>query len=311
MSDSITVTLPTDKSGYLGRECPQCEKYYKVMPGTGIKGPAPCLCPYCGHSGAADTFYTPEQIEFAKSVAFRVVSDQFTQMLKSFEGPLGPQDGFITMSMQVTPGTPPPIQYYQERDLETDVTCKQCTLKYTIYGVFAYCPDCGQHNSLQILERNLAIVEKMLHASDKVEDDLKEILVSDALENAVSAFDAFGREAVRSATRARAIGPLSCSFQNLDKARVLLRKELGFDLSNAITSGQWNDAVRSFQKRHLLAHTMGVVDQGYIAATNDTGAIVGRKIPITATDVRTLFKILRQVGAELNAKLVHIERTIP
>lgn len=311
MSDSITVTLPTDETGYLGRECPKCEKYFKVMLGTGILGPAPCHCPYCDHSGPADTFYTPEQIEFARSLAFRAVSDEFSRMLKGLEGPLGPQDGFINMSIKVTPGTPPPIKYYNERNLETEVTCEQCTLKYTIYGLFAYCPDCGEHNSLQILERNLSLIEKMLGVSESLDGELKAHVIADALENAVSAFDAFGREAVRTATQARPEGVRGCSFQNLDKSRELLRRELGFELAAGIAPELWLEAVRGFQKRHLLAHTMGVVDQGYIDATNDKTAIVGRKIAITADEVRGLVGILRQLGSALRASLGTLQRKMP
>jgi hypothetical protein len=40
--NTISVPIQTDKDGYLGRECPNpdCEEYFKITPGTGIKGPA-------------------------------------------------------------------------------------------------------------------------------------------------------------------------------------------------------------------------------------------------------------------------------
>jgi hypothetical protein len=41
-----------------------------------------------------------------------------------------------------------------DSERETALTCERCTLQYTIYGVFAFCPDCAAHNSLQILKKN-------------------------------------------------------------------------------------------------------------------------------------------------------------
>src|ERR1700693_3569533 len=74
LGQTVSVTLPKDDSGYIGRECPveSCLGYFKVRPGTGLPGAdIPCYCPYCGHNGASNTFYTKEQVEFARSVALR------------------------------------------------------------------------------------------------------------------------------------------------------------------------------------------------------------------------------------------------
>jgi len=32
-----------------------CLGYFKITPGTGLKGPTPCHCPYCGYSGEQNT----------------------------------------------------------------------------------------------------------------------------------------------------------------------------------------------------------------------------------------------------------------
>jgi hypothetical protein len=40
-----------------------------------------------------------------------------------------------------------------------------------IYGVFGYCPDCGEHNSLQILDKNLELVIKMLDMASSAEGE--------------------------------------------------------------------------------------------------------------------------------------------
>src|SRR5665647_166357 len=83
----ISVPIRPDEDGYLGRECPnpECEDYFKITPGTGIKGPAPCHCPYCGHTGESKTFWTREQIEYARSVVKQKVVEAVRQDLKALE----------------------------------------------------------------------------------------------------------------------------------------------------------------------------------------------------------------------------------
>ncbi len=46
LGNRIAVPIPNDEDGYLGRECPKCESYFKVTLGTGITtGNPPCHCP--------------------------------------------------------------------------------------------------------------------------------------------------------------------------------------------------------------------------------------------------------------------------
>jgi hypothetical protein len=83
--------------------------------------------------------------------------------------------------MKLKPGAPVPIRWYREKNLETEIACDQCTLRYAIYGVFAWCPDCGIHNSLQILGNNLDFARKKLALAESVEPDLAATVVGDAL----------------------------------------------------------------------------------------------------------------------------------
>src|SRR6202049_2246301 len=197
LGNQISVPITPDEEGYIGRECPveSCLGYFKITLGTGVKGPAPCHCPYCGHTGEHKTFFTPEQIEYAKSVVIRQFTDAVHQDLKALEFDHKPHGAFgIGFSMKVTRSGQQPIRYYREKQLETKVTCDKCTLRFAIYGVFGWCPDCGTHNSLQILSKNLELAKKELALAGTVDADLADHLIGDALENVVSAFDGFGRE---------------------------------------------------------------------------------------------------------------------
>ena len=189
MGNRIPITIKADEDGFIGRECPvqECEGYFKVTFGTGLQGEnLPCHCPYCGHIGKHDTFWTKEQVEYAQSVAIRKITDTVFKDLKSMEFESKPRGGFgIGFSLKVKPGRPVPIRYYREKQLETTVICENCSLKYAIYGVFAHCPDCGVHNSKQILYKNLELSAKEIDLANQADDEMKELLLNDALENVV------------------------------------------------------------------------------------------------------------------------------
>lgn len=291
----IRIPISTDEEGYMGRECPneKCLGYFKVMPGTGITEPAPCHCPYCGHVGDHNTFFTPDQVEYAQSAALRMVEDAVFKDLKALEFEHKPRGPFgIGFSMKVTQSAPQPIRYYREKQLETKVTCNTCTLKFAIYGVFGWCPDCGAHNSLQILNKNLELARKQLALAATVEAELGEHLIGDALENIVSAFDGFGREVCSKKLP-------NIRFQNLTAARRQVQEKLGFDFADGLDLETWATAVRIFQKRHLLAHKMGVVDAEYVQKANDPHAVEGRKVRVSSDEVSQAIGIVGQLGHRL------------
>jgi Zn ribbon nucleic-acid-binding protein len=302
-------TMPTDAKGLVGRRCPrrECGKYFKLKPGTGLKGDVPCHCPYCGFRGDSDNFWTHDQKEYVKAVAMNHASQELHKMLKRCEFDYKPSGGFgISVSMEVT-GSPQRFHHrYRERELETDVVCDRCTLVYAIYGAFAFCPDCALHNSLTILRKNLEIAEKLLSLAATQEREVAEHLVGDALENIVSAFDGFGREICRVAAP-RATSPSAAEdvrFQSLVGARRRLLKLFGFDLMLFVSNPDWDFACRCFQKRHLLAHKMGVIDEEYVQATKDPAAVVGRKVQIRPEEAKRLTDVISQLGEKLAAHLI-------
>ena len=98
--------------------------------GTGVKGSTLCFCPYCGQSGQSNTFFTQEQIEFAKSVVLQRVTEAVKANLKSLEFEHKPRGAFgIGISLKLQPSAARPIRYYREKQLETEVVCESCTLR--------------------------------------------------------------------------------------------------------------------------------------------------------------------------------------
>jgi hypothetical protein len=310
LGNQFSIPIPKDQDGFIGRECPRpdCEGYFKIKPGTGLLGEKlPCHCPYCGHTSPHDEFWTKEQIEYAKSLVLRQFADAVRKDLKSLEfdhKPIGPFG--IGLSMKVKHGPSLPIKHYREQALETYVRCDICTLEYSVFGVFAYCPDCGIHNSLQTLRKNIELIRKQLDLAAALEsDDLRERLVEDALENCVSSFDGFGRECcrIRAHLSSKPEQAENVSFQNLPSAAKRLRSLFNVDLENMVVRQDWYTAHIQFMRRHLISRRAGVVDQKYLDETGDTQARVGRKVTIQPKDVELLASILGVLGSSLVSSL--------
>lgn len=174
-----------------------------------------------------------------------------------------------------------------------------------IYGVFGFCPDCGVHNSLQILEKNFELIEKLLTIAGTQEASVAQQLIENALEDCVSAFDGFGRETCRVFGQ-NAANPKKAAeirFQNIKSAAESVIAEFGISFSDAVDPSQWITIQHAFQKRHLLAHKMGVVDEAYQKATGLSAALIGRRISISKDDIHELLGGLRAIGRHFHETL--------
>jgi hypothetical protein len=304
---TFTIELPTDGNGLVGGQCTKgdCNKYFKVKPGTGLSKATQAFCPYCGHTDDPSDFVTGEQKEYMLSVVGNQVMAEAAQQLKKHEFNIPARGAFgIGFSLTIS-HTPEPIRYVVEREIETPLTCDHCRLDYAIYGVFAFCPDCGSHNSLQILRMNIEVISKLIQLGQNADADLAEQLISDALVNAVSAFDGFGREVCRLAAP-RSKDPTkatSISFQNIEGARQRVRDLFSIDIASPLTHGEWARVALCFKKRHLIAHKLGIRDEQYVRTSNDPHAVAGRKVRLAKADAEELSRLLERIGDHLMQQL--------
>lgn len=286
----FSVKIEPDEDGYTGRECPECEKYFKIKYGTGLPHATDCHCPYCNHVDPQDEFWTKQQIEYSQSVALNEISGDLLKSLKKME--MKPKrNQFISIGIEVK-GRPTPITYYTEKELEEKIECENCTLQYTIYGAFGFCPDCGIHNSKQIVEANFDLVMKIIDLASNAEKEIKSKLVENALEDCISAFDGYAREHCSEKYN-------KISFQNIEAARSKVLTDHGVDISKGLDPDQWLFIIEQFQKRHLLAHKMGIIDDEYIKKISGSPSLIGRKVSISESDVRELINNLKVVAGNL------------
>ena len=88
-------------------------------------------------------------------------------------------------------------------------------------------------------------------------------------------------------------------FQSLASARRNVQDDFGFDFADAIGPKDWDFVCRMFQKRHLLSHKMGVIDEEYMQKANDPTAMAGRKVTIGRDGVQISLALVQKMGERL------------
>ncbi|MCD6329968.1 MAG: hypothetical protein J7M10_06420 [Candidatus Cloacimonetes bacterium] len=308
--EKVSISLPVDSEGYLGRVCPnnQCKMYFKIHPESASDNET-CTCPYCGNKAHNNDYATDDQSETGNSLIFEQINDLLEKELKNMEFDIKPKGDFgLGVSLKVKSGPPIPLHHYQEKQLETKIECSKCGLKYTVYGVFAFCPDCGQHNSLQILNRSLEVVQKLLTISEDAEPEIANKMIENALEDCVSAFDGFGRELFKVSAKKASDEEKAkkVSFQNILGMQRKAIELFGIDPQNSLTRNEWDSTVMIFQKRHLLSHKMGVVDEEYIQKSQDRTARIRRKIKVSKEEVNSLCENLSKLAEYLSSEIAKL-----
>ncbi len=156
--------LPVDRAGFLRKECSTCRRQFKLrrsdadaalflrriaraLPhanGHEIASPLPIrACPYCGHRGDGDEWWTDEQRLFVTKIAGALAQEVRFEQLRHVERTLG-QNPFLTF----LPVAPAPFQSRlrpEEDDMRVlPLVC--CTEEVKIRESWSgtiHCPFCG------------------------------------------------------------------------------------------------------------------------------------------------------------------------
>lgn len=292
---TISVPMSTDEQGFFGRECPACKQSFKLKPVadfTTTQG----ICPYCGHTVELQDFITQDQHDYLTSIA---ANEFLLPMLRDFAKSLETLSNDVATFKANTNIPAFPIQHYQEKVLETDVTCDNCGLVFSIYGVFSNCPACGKLNgrviynsSLDVLSKKLALVD-----DDAIDESVRVDFTKDTLQGTVSAFDALGK-ALRKKHPAIPADPNNL-FQNLLKLDRVLATLTGKNISQYLTPTDSVFLFLMFQVRHIYEHNAGVVDSDFVKKQPANAHLFGRKYPLKKDDVNTFIVLMRQLGGAI------------
>ncbi len=89
------------------------------------------------------------------------------------------------------------------------------------------------------------------------------------------------------------------SFQNIKKANTLIEQWFGIKLWAGLSEPDQNFLHKAFQKRHILTHNAGRVDQDYLDKSGDTSFKLYETIRIDSNEVNRLIGLLEACSTNL------------
>jgi hypothetical protein len=298
---TFQISIPKGDDGFIGRECLECKKYFKLKLGTGLPIQY-CHCPYCEYEGDQNTFWTQDQLDYAQSVGKQIAYEKFVEPLlddltKSFKKLESSTRGcFLQITVNTTRTKPFfPIKYYNESELETHLTCDNCKLEFAIYGVFSRCPDCSQLNAFSVFQKSIEVCKKQIELFSQFQND-KDVELANLkfiLGNAISSFDGLGKE-LRKKLAGKFPNKPKNLFQNIDELEKVLLQNFNLDIKTNLSD--YCFLRQMFQVRHVFEHNMGVVDADFIKKVPSLSHLVDRKYPLTLNEVQLFLSILTDLG---------------
>jgi uncharacterized Zn finger protein (UPF0148 family) len=315
-SHRVEIKVPLDEKGYYDRECPnsECGSRFKVLfeDWRDRVRDDQVFCPFCRHEAEATEWNTPEQVEHIKSAGLAEMSRLLNGAMqrgvqrsrpKKFGG------GLIEMSMSLSfkPGSIPAVIVPQASEaLRQDFTCETCGCRYASLGASFFCPACGHNSAVSCFETTLQTVERTVQALEPMRRTLADSVDPDTAHNAVrqlledqfarliGAFERVNESLFDRLPNAAGFQKKGAVFQRIDDATTLWQQATGKGYDAILTRRELQRMKLLFQRRHLLSHRQGIIDQQYIDRSGDSSYAVGQRLVTKDADVLELVGLLRK-----------------
>ena len=312
----VSVSIPADQEGYLDRECPssECLSEFKVHEDDWRDKvrDEEVFCPFCGHTADSSKWWTQSQIKHAEKAALAKVEQGIGRAMKRDAENWNrrqPRDAFIRMTMHVNNRPQTILLPPQAADpMRLKITCPECACRYAVIGAAFFCPACGHNAAELVFNQTIAGIRNTLAALASVRAAIPDrdtaettvrLIIENGLQNAVTAFQRYA-EALY-ARHLSGIKPRRNAFQNLAEGSALWEAAFGKGYSDYLDAAELRTLTKTFQQRHLLAHTQGLVDQDYITRSSDTAYRVGQRIVVRESAVRECLALIEKLAAAMAA----------
>jgi len=90
-------------------------------------------------------------------------------------------------------------------------------------------------------------------------------------------------------------------FQRLDQSSQLWKAACTHRYEDVLSGGEMADLKQLFQRRHLLAHRDGIVDQEYIDRSGDGSYAVGQRLVVKPESILRLAGLLHQLSVGIRS----------
>lgn len=289
-SPMVPAFVISDRERLFGRTCPKCHSYFRTSSPGEIS-----ICPYCAHRNRNVAFTTKNQLQFINKIR-----ESFITAFKEKRSIVIDLDKLA----DELPENRPAWVYSEERQ-QNSFQCPDCKTHYDILGEYAGCPKCGKRNSLQVFERHITEVEQQFAKADAELTERQERKVEwEKLSRCVSDFEAMARDIqsrllLLPTTPKRKKDIENLSFQNILKANDCLQNWFSFEMLFRFSDDDKTFLNRMFNRRHVLIHNGGRIDQAYLDNTGDTSVRLNQKIVVRSNEIKRLIPLLRTCAQNL------------
>lgn len=315
----IPISIPLDDDGYFDRVCPSgsCRHEFKVLfdDWKAKVSNVRAYCPLCRHETDPTHFNTPELdthiADVAQAYAVGLIDQAMTDAARAFNRSQ-PRDGFITMSTSYRPGTAPVVFSVAAADaMRQKFTCEVCSCRYASIGAAFFCPACGHNSARTTFDQTVEVVRKQIAALESIrstiaaqfDEDAAQNFVREMLESSigrlVSAFQRLAEALFDELPNRAQFNPRRNVFQNIADSSDLWEQAGIGRYEHALDSNDFRDIVVLFQRRHVLEHREGIVDQAYIDKSSDCSYAPGQRLVITKRDVERLIDLTAKLASHL------------
>lgn len=316
---SISVPIETDESGYIDKQCPseKCEFLFKVNEDdwSNIFKDETVWCPFCRHEAPAEEWFTVDQVEHAKKEALKILTGEIHNAMRTGAQKFNrgqPKGGLISMSFKVQGG---PKRTYAipalaAEAMQLEIVCDECKSRFAVIGSAYFCPACGHNSVSRTFSDSLRKIRSKIEnvnlikttLTESVGKDEAELICRSLIETSVSdgvvAFQKYCEGLYEKYGT-----PTFNTFQRLKHGSELWVSAIGEGYSDWLTSDELSQLNILYQKRHLLSHNEGIVDEDYMNKSGDTSYKKNQRIVVSTNDIQTFLDYLEKLSKGLVAAM--------
>jgi hypothetical protein len=314
----ILIPIDTDENGFFDRECPdeECLFVFKVHEEDWDKNfiDEAVFCPMCGKESTSDTFWITDQVMNGHKQVTEFIEGKIDKALnddaRSFNR-RQPKGGFISMIMSVKGHMPQKlILPIPSQDIfEQRIKCEKCESRYSVIGSAFFCPCCGNNsvertfnNTINNIESSINNIPAIRRALNEISKDQAEntcqTLIEKCLLDSVVAFQRYCDIMYFKHKNAKLNIPFN-AFQKLDIGGGLWLELFKETYRNWLTDTQYKRLNILYQRRHLLQHTQGIVDEKYITKSFDSKYKLGQRVVVKEKDAIELVNYIKILTTQI------------
>ena len=295
----MRVSIPNDPDGFLGRQCPECSRVFRIdsVDYEGLPEDIQLWCTYCGHCADHGEFITDQQRErvmrAAEDFGRQLVGKQLQRTFSQMRRPRSGRSGIaLEFSVRQDSLAPRPLPDIDEERLVRVRECPECSLHYAVFAEHRFCPQCGQLAPGQIALDALAADRARLDAFAQLPRDAAAALREqgvfdrlwiDTMENIVGVVEALASAHYNAlvqdaALRLRGKGNI---FQRLPDTADLFADAGLQDLRAKVDAATWSRLEKVWAARHVFTHNDGIVDAKYLERSPQSGMRIGQRLSLS------------------------------